>query len=116
MSAYRAAADRLLSGGPLYADDPGAVRLGPYGQFLYPPPVALAFVPLALLPLGVAVILWTVLLEIVVVAIDIARSVVPAQLPWGRRAPVLSATSLGCEPRQHRDPDPRPVLGSLAAS
>lgn len=84
MSAYRAAADRLLSGGSLYADDPDLVRLGPYGQFLYPPPVALAFVPLALLPLGVAVILWTVLLEVVAVAvaIDIARSVVPAQLPW----------------------------------
>lgn len=84
MSAYRSAADRLLSGGSLYAVDPDVVRPGPYGQFLYPPPVALAFVPLALLPLGVAVIVWTLLLVIVAVAVsvDITRSVVPAQVPW----------------------------------
>lgn len=37
-AAYRGAADRLLSGQPIDAYEPDSVRLGPYGQFLYPPP------------------------------------------------------------------------------
>lgn len=84
LAAYLAAADRLLAGRPLYEYDPNSFGLGPYGQFLYPPPIALAFVPLALLPISVAIVLWVLLLEViaVAVAIDIARSVVPAHLPW----------------------------------
>jgi hypothetical protein len=59
-AAYDAAARRLLTGEPLYV--PGTVeayRTGAYeGLYLYPPPVALAFVPFALVPPDEAATLW----------------------------------------------------------
>lgn len=58
--AYIAAGHRLLNGEPLY--DPSLVVAGPFGLYLYPPPVALAFVPLALLPETVAVGAWLAIL------------------------------------------------------
>ncbi len=48
LAAYILAARRLLAGEPLYPAD--IVVLGPAGQFVYPPPVALLFAPLAALP------------------------------------------------------------------
>jgi len=59
-AAYDAAARRLLAGEPLYlAGTVEAYRTGAYeGLFLYPPPVALAFVPFALVPADDAATLW----------------------------------------------------------
>lgn len=48
LAAYILAARRLLAGEPLYPTE--IVVLGPAGQFVYPPPVALLFAPLGLLP------------------------------------------------------------------
>lgn len=58
--AYLQAARRLLDGRPLY--DPGVDLAGGFAVFLYPPPFALAFVPFALLPDGVALAAWLALL------------------------------------------------------
>lgn len=82
--AYLAAAHRLLAGARLYDYDAGAFRLGPYGQFVYPPSTALAFVPLALLPLGLAVGIWLLILGTIAVVLGLAltRPLVPAQRPW----------------------------------
>lgn len=52
LAAYILAARRLLAGEPLYPMSLAA--LGPFGQFLYPPPVALLAVPLAVIPFDVA--------------------------------------------------------------
>jgi len=58
--AYLHAARRLLDGQALY--DPGVDLAGGFAVFLYPPPFALAFVPFALLPDGVALAAWLALL------------------------------------------------------
>ena len=61
--AYDAAARRLLAGMPIYlADTAEAYAAGRFeGLFLYPPPVALGFVPLAALPQDAATVAWFVL-------------------------------------------------------
>ena len=64
--AYVHAAQRLLDGERLY--DPAVNVAGGFAIYLYPPPFAVAFVPFALLPAGVGVGLWTVLLGAAVVA------------------------------------------------
>ena len=64
--AYVQAAERLLAGEPLY--DPNVDVAGGFAIYLYPPPFALLFVPFALLPEGVAVAAWTLLLGAAVVA------------------------------------------------
>ncbi len=58
--AYDEAARRLLNGEPLYLPGTaGAYRSGAYeGLYLYPPPVAISFVPLALLPPESAAFVW----------------------------------------------------------
>jgi Glycosyltransferase family 87 len=59
-AAYHAAARRVLAGDPLYL--PGTVdayRAGEFeGLYLYPPPVAIAFTPLALFPFDTAAAIW----------------------------------------------------------
>lgn len=52
LAAYILGARRLVAGEALYQTGP--VVLGPFGQFVYPPPVALLFVPLAALPFNVS--------------------------------------------------------------
>lgn len=52
LAAYILGARRLITGEPLYPGD--QIVLGPFGQFVYPPPVAAAFVPFAALPFDVA--------------------------------------------------------------
>ena len=64
--AYVQAADRLLAGDRLY--DPAVSVAGGFAIYLYPPPFAVAFIPFALLPEGVGVVAWTVLLAACVVA------------------------------------------------
>jgi hypothetical protein len=58
--AYRAAAERLLAGQPLY--DPTVDVAGGFAIYLYPPPFAIALIPFALLPETVALWAWTALL------------------------------------------------------
>ncbi len=61
--AYDSAARRLLDGLPIYLPDTAeAYAAGRFeGLFLYPPPVALGFVPLATLPQDSATVAWFVL-------------------------------------------------------
>jgi glycosyl transferase family 87 len=55
--AYAHAAQRLLDGQPLY--DPGVDLAGGFAIYLYPPPFALAIVPLAILGGQAAIAIWT---------------------------------------------------------
>lgn len=48
LAAYILGARRLLAGAPLYQI--GLTALGPFGEYVYPPPVAVLFLPLAVLP------------------------------------------------------------------
>jgi len=61
--AYDAAARRILAGEPLYlADTVARYASGAYeGLYLYPPPMALALLPLAALPTSTATAAWLVL-------------------------------------------------------
>ena len=64
--AYVSAARRVLAREPLY--DATVAVAGGFAIYLYPPPFALAFIPFALLPDGVGVGIWTVLLGVAFVA------------------------------------------------
>lgn len=55
LAAYFIAARRLLAGAQIYPRDP---VLGPFGQFFYPPVIAVAFIPFVLSPYAGALI-WT---------------------------------------------------------
>jgi hypothetical protein len=79
LSAYLAAARRLISGEPLYPQLASGFNLGAQDLYLYPPPVAILFVPLLLLPFPIAGTLWGLALTAlaVVVGLAIARGVAP---------------------------------------
>jgi hypothetical protein len=64
--AYDLAVDRLLAGQTMYSAD--AQAMGGFGLFFYPPPFALLILPVALLPIDVAVWTWTILLIAATVA------------------------------------------------
>ena len=84
LSAYIGAADRLRRGEPLYPQVvAGGFRLGDQDLFLYPPPVALLFLPALMLPFPLASALWSVGLTLLAVAVAIAlsRMVAPARRP-----------------------------------
>jgi alpha-1,2-mannosyltransferase len=96
--AYVSAAHRLLDGERLY--DPAVSVAGGFAIYLYPPPYAIAFVPFALIPNGVGVVIWTVLLGVAFVAgaalLPVRREVrwaivLLAALDW----PVLYSIKLG---------------------
>jgi Glycosyltransferase family 87 len=83
-SAYVAAAGRLAHSEPLYAQlAASGYRLGDQNLFLYPPPVALLFLPALLLPFPLASALWGVALTILAigVAVVLAQMVVPVRRP-----------------------------------
>lgn len=89
LAAYLSAARRLLAGEALYpVPSRGAAELGPFGQFFYPPLVAAAFVPLALLPNEVSFVGWTVFLIAVAAAVCVAlvRPLRPELRPWAAAA------------------------------
>jgi hypothetical protein len=101
-AAYDAAARRLLAGEPLYLPDTAQLyAAGAYeGLYLYPPPLAIALMPLALAPPDVATFLWLVLR---VVALVVGCAVMPVAR-WTRLAtfgvaclsfPVLNDLNLG---------------------
>jgi alpha-1,2-mannosyltransferase len=77
--AYDLAVDNLLAGRTMY--DPEAQATGGFGLFFYPPPFALLILPVALLPIEVAVWTWTLLLVAASVA-GIALLPVSARTRW----------------------------------
>lgn len=83
-SAYVAAADRVRHSEPLYPQlAAGGFRLGDQNLFLYPPPVALAFLPALALPFPIASAIWGLALTVlaVIVAIALSRMVLPSRRP-----------------------------------
>ncbi len=98
-TAYLDASRRLIDGAPLYRTD--VTSSGVTGLFQYPPPVALALVPLALLPGSLAPILAWIGLMIAALVCAIAVLPVPAWVRWtallvaGLTWPVLYAVKLG---------------------
>jgi hypothetical protein len=96
--AYLLAARHVLDGQPLY--DPTLAFAVGHGVFLYPPPFALAFIPLALLAASVATWLWLALIVVALVA-AVALMPVRAGVRWatlllaGLSWPVLYAVKLG---------------------
>ena len=96
--AYHRAADRLLSGQPLY--DMSFAEAGVFGLFFYPPTFAPLILPFGLLPETVAVWIWTGLLVAALLA-GVALMPVPARVRWvvllvgGLTWPVAYAIKLG---------------------
>ncbi|MDE3102311.1 MAG: DUF2029 domain-containing protein [Chloroflexota bacterium] len=100
--AYLAAARRLTEGLPLY---PLAAHETIYlgaGEYLYPPTSAVAFVPLALLPVDVAVAIWTALLVAIAAwtAYQLLRPIPAMARPWALAAyllylPLIAEITLG---------------------
>ncbi|MCU0506770.1 MAG: glycosyltransferase 87 family protein [Chloroflexi bacterium] len=97
--AYLDAARRLLDGAPLY--ESGVTVSGGVGLFQYPPPFALALVPLALLPGTLAPTLAWLALSLAALAAGIAALPVRPWVRWtvllvaGLTWPVLYAVKLG---------------------
>jgi hypothetical protein len=77
--AYDLAVDRLLAGRSMY--DPDAQATGGFGLFFYPPPFALLILPIALLPVEVALWVFTLLLVAASLA-GIALLPVSARVRW----------------------------------
>ncbi len=77
--AYHAAASRVVDGRPLY--DMSVASAGGFGLFLYPPPFAIAMLPLALLPGDVASWVWLAL-SIAALATAIALMPVGRTVRW----------------------------------
>lgn len=96
--AYLTAAQRLLSGEPLY--DRSIDVAGPFAIYLYPPPFAVAFVPFALLPPAAGVWIWVAMCVAMTVA---AIAILPTRpsVRWvilllaGLDWPVVYAIKLG---------------------
>lgn len=89
LAAYLLAARRLIAGAGLYeVADHGAVALGPFGQFFYPPLVAAAFAPLALLPPALSFTGWFLFLAVVAAAVawSVVRTLPYALQPWAAAA------------------------------
>ncbi len=81
---YRAAGRALLAHHSLYAPDFAAVNHSPYGlAFIYPPFSALLFIPLTIVPAGLAKVLM-VLLNAAACTIFFGVVVVAALNGWGR--------------------------------
>lgn len=80
LATYVLAAQRLQDGRPLY---PAVVVLGPFGQYFYPPTVALAFVPFTAAPF-VGAAIWMMVLVSVAVALGatLVRRHPTWQRPW----------------------------------
>jgi alpha-1,2-mannosyltransferase len=77
--AYHQAAARILHGQPLY--DLSIQEAGGFGLFYYPPPFAVAVLPLALIPGDIAVWLWLTA-SIAMIGLAIALLPVSAGVRW----------------------------------
>jgi glycosyl transferase family 87 len=86
LAAYILGSRRLISGEHLYQRD--VVGLGPFGQFVYPPPVALAFIPFAVLPFDLArgVVLALLVSVAAVLTWSLVRTLPPRTRYWGAAA------------------------------
>jgi alpha-1,2-mannosyltransferase len=90
---YRAAGRAMLAGNSLYAHDFAAVNQSPFGlAFIYPPFSALLFIPLTIVPAGLAKVLM-VLLNAAACTTFFGVIVVAAAGSWGRLASWRSLTS-----------------------
>lgn len=91
--AYYFAAARLSHGAPLYPQLARPFALGELGLFLYPPPVAVAFIPFTGLPVETASILWAALLVAVaaVVLVALVRSLPAERRPFAAALLLLFA-------------------------
>ena len=90
---YRAASHAVLADHSLYADDFAAVNHSPYGlAFIYPPFSALLFIPLAIVPAGLAKVSM-VLINAVACTIFFGTIVVATLDGWGRLRSWRSLTS-----------------------
>lgn len=89
LGAYILAARSLAAGEAVYPA--GAFTLGPFGHFVYPPPVALLFVPLAALPFDVARVLWLAALGLLAAAVILflARELRPSVRYWACAGMIL---------------------------
>lgn len=87
--AYWDAGRHVAAGEPLYRGEGEA--LGELGEFRYPPHIALAFVPLATLPLPVAKLIWLAVQLAVAgaVGIGLLRWLPVTTRPWAAAAYVL---------------------------
>ena len=95
--AYLTAASHLVGGESLYPQLAlPSFELGDQGLYLYPPPIAILFVPLLALPFATASAIWATALTVlaVVLAIALAREFAPA------RRPLAVALFLGAFPLQ----------------
>ena len=81
LGSYVLAARRFLAGSSMYPD-PATYVPGPFDQYVYPPPVILVFVPLAVIPFDAARFIWFLLLCGVAAAL-LVRLIRP--LPLGAR-------------------------------
>ncbi len=123
LSAYIAAARRLVNGEPLYPQFAGGYTLGDRGLYLYPPPVALLFVPVLGAPFRLVSVAWGIGLTALaaLVAFSIARAVAPTRRPlaaalvlgafpldwelaWGNLTLVTLALALGAYALRDRPP------------
>ncbi len=90
---YRAAGHAILTGHSLYAHDFGAVNHSPFGlAFIYPPFSALLFVPMAIVPAGLAKVLM-LLLNAAACITFFGLIVVATLNEWGRLRSWRSLTS-----------------------
>ncbi|MBI4571278.1 MAG: methyltransferase domain-containing protein [Chloroflexi bacterium] len=89
LGAYVLGARRLIAREPLYPE--GDFVLGPFGQFLYPPPVALLFVPLAPLSFDAARIVSLLVLSALAAFVTwtLARELRPRVRYWACAGIVL---------------------------
>jgi alpha-1,2-mannosyltransferase len=71
-AAYYYAAVRLALGHDLYPQLARDFTVGELGLYLYPPPVAAAFLPFTALPVEVASVIWAALLLLVAAAVIVA--------------------------------------------
>jgi hypothetical protein len=90
--AYRDASVRLAEGGSLYQEETlaGAYRPGPYGLYMYAPPLGVAIGPLAGLPVDAGTMAWFLLH---VAALVVACAIMPIRPPLRLIAFGVSALS-----------------------
>jgi alpha-1,2-mannosyltransferase len=90
LGSYVLAARRFLAGASMYPD-PATYAPGPFDQYVYPPPVILLFVPLAVIPFDAARLIWFLLLCGVAIAllVRLVSPLAPSARWWAAAAYVL---------------------------
>src|SRR2546428_3070412 len=109
-AAYYYAAVRLGLGHALYPQLTRDFTIGELGLYLYPPPVAAAFLPFTVIPVEAASVIWAALLLMLaaVVIVALTRPVEAPLRPLAAGAPLLSL------PLQTEGAHGNPTLVTLA--